>query len=304
MKILIIDDNPDALEIAKSRLKKDCQDIFCEEGGKSGLETAKREKPDLILLDIDMPDMSGFDVCRALKADPELCMIPVLFLSGLVSADDKIKGLDLGGIDYVTKPFDTFELQARVRAALRTKKLQDLLVEFAHVDPLTELPNRRALMERLQQEWARMTRQGRPFSLIMADLDHFKKVNDKYGHTVGDQLLREVSKVFARQCRINDMPARYGGEEFAVVAEGTADKAGYLADRCRREIEKICIPIKDDTLNVTASFGVAEATGLTDPENLIERADEALYEAKLSGRNKVEFYDEKPVTIAGGNPTE
>src|SRR3972149_3564470 len=238
MKILIIDDNPDALEIAKTRLKKECQNILCEEGGKAGLETAKREKPDLILLDIDMPDISGFEVCRALKADPELCMIPILFLSGLVSAEDKIKGLDLGGVDYVTKPFDAFELQARVRAALRTKNLQDLLIEYAHIDPLTGLPNRRALMERLQQEWHRMERHGQPFSFIMADIDYFKKINDKYGHPIGDILLKEVAQVIAKQCRTNDMPARYGGEEFAViVAEKTAENAIHLAERCRQDIE-------------------------------------------------------------------
>lgn len=292
MKILVIDDNPDALLIAKSRLKKECEDIICAEGGKKGLEIAKQEMPDLILLDIDMPDMTGFEVCRALKADPELCMIPVLFLSGSVSAEDKIRGLDLGAVDYVTKPFDAFELQARVRAALRTKNLQDLLIEHAHIDPLTELPNRRALMERLQQEWGRMERHGQPFSFIMADIDHFKKVNDAFGHLVGDQLLREIAKVFAKQCRIIDMPARYGGEEFAVVVHhATAANALSLAERCREEIEKIKLPVKGETVCATVSFGVAEAMGLSTPETVIEQADEALYDAKVNGRNRVVTYD-------------
>jgi two-component system, cell cycle response regulator len=293
MKILVIDDNPDALLIAKSRLNKECEKILCAEGGKAGLETAKREKPDLILLDIDMPDMSGFDVCRALKADPELCMIPVLFLSGSVSAEDKIKGLDLGGVDYVTKPFDAYELQARVRAALRTKNLQDLLIEHAHIDPLTALPNRRALMERLQQEWSRMERHGESFSFIMADIDHFKMVNDTFGHIVGDHLLQEIAKVFAKQCRNIDLPARYGGEEFAiVVSHESAENAVNLAERCRKAIEKINIPVKGDSVHATISFGIAEASGLTAPEALIEHADEALYEAKVTGRNKTATYEE------------
>ncbi len=305
MKILIIDDNPDSLEIAKSRLKKEYPDILCEEGGKAGLETAKREKPDLILLDIDMPGMSGFDVCRALKAEPELCMIPVLFLSGLVSAEDKIKGLDLGGVDYITKPFDTFELQARVRAALRTKNLQDLLIEYAHIDPLTGLPNRRALTERLKQEWARMTRYGKSFSLIMADIDHFKMVNDKYGHPIGDQLLQEIAKLIEKQCRITDLPARYGGEEFTViVAEETAANAANLAERCRQDIENLRLPVKNDTVRVTASFGIAEANSLSTPETLIENADEALYEAKLAGRNKVVAYNNAPEEISAGRATD
>jgi two-component system, cell cycle response regulator len=293
MKILIIDDNADALLIAKSRLKKECQDIICADGGKAGLEMAKQEKPDLILLDIDMPDVSGFDVCRALKADPELCMIPVLFLSGSVSAEDKIKGLDLGAIDYVTKPFDAFELQARVRAALRTKNMQDLLVEHAHIDPLTGLPNRRALMERLQPEWLRMERHGQPFSFIMADIDHFKIVNDTFGHLIGDQLLREVAQVFATKCRSIDMPVRYGGEEFAiVVSQATAANSLCLAERCREEIEKISIPAKAGIVRATVSFGVANAIGLESPETVIEHADEALYNAKMTGRNKVANYDE------------
>ncbi|MGA2797031.1 MAG: diguanylate cyclase [Thermoguttaceae bacterium] len=293
MKILIIDDNPDELLIAKSRLKKECGDIFCAEGGATGLEIAKREMPDLILLDVDMPDMSGFDVCRALKADPELCMIPVLFLSGFVSPEDKIRGLDLGGVDYIAKPFDAFELQARVRAALRMKNLQDMLIKHAHIDPLTGLPNRRALMERLQQEWTRMQRHGRPCSLIMADIDQFKKVNDTYGHLVGDQLLLEVANVIAKQCRNIDMPARYGGEEFAiVVSQETAAKARFLAERCRSNIEMLNILVHGDAVHVTVSFGIADAEGLTSSQTLIEHADEALYAAKIAGRNKIVAYDE------------
>ena len=298
MKILIIDDNPDALLIAKTRLKKECENILCAEGGKAGLEIAKREMPDLILLDIDMPEMPGFEVCRALKADTDLCMIPVLFLSGFVSAEDKIKGLDLGGMDYITKPFDAFELQARVRAALRTKNLQDLLIEYAHIDPLTGLPNRRALMERLQQEWARMVRHGQPFSFIMADIDHFKKVNDTYGHLVGDQLLQEIAKVFTKQCRNVDTPARYGGEEFAIVVpQESAANARSLAERCRRNIEEISILVKGESVHTTVSFGIAETTGLTAPETLIEHADEALYAAKVAGRNQVATYDETKAEI-------
>jgi two-component system, cell cycle response regulator len=292
MKILVIDDNPDSLLIAKAHLKKECNEIICADGGKTGLDAAKKEMPDLILLDIDMPEMSGFDVCKALKSDAELCMIPVLFLSGFVSAEDKIKGLDLGGIDYITKPFDAFELQARVRAALRTKNLQDLLIEHAHIDPLTGLPNRRALMERLQQEWCRMERHNQSFSFIMADIDHFKKVNDTYGHLVGDQLLQEVAKIFRTQCRNVDTPCRYGGEEFAIIVpHGSAQQACCLAERCRRNIEQISLPAKGDSIGATVSFGVAEAAGLAALKELVEHADQALYAAKVGGRNKVATYE-------------
>lgn len=288
MKILVIDDSPDALAVVQVRLAKEGVQVVCAEGGLAGLDAARSEKPDLILLDLDMPDLSGFEVCRALKADPELCMIPVLFLSGSSTPEDKVKGLDLGAVDYVTKPFDAFELRARVRAALRTKHLQDLLIEHASLDPLTELPNRRALMERLRQEWARMQRHGGSLAFIMADIDHFKRVNDTYGHLVGDRLLREVARTIARECRDADLPARYGGEEFAVlVPDETAEGAARLAERCRRKIEEIRLVANRQSLSATVSFGVADGTGLELPEALIQRADKALYEAKAAGRNTV-----------------
>jgi two-component system, cell cycle response regulator len=288
MKILIVDDNVDALAVARNRLAQEHLDICCAQGGRAGLEAAKTENPDLVLLDVDMPDLSGFDVCRAMKADPDLCMIPILFLSGSGTAEDKIKGLDLGAVDYVTKPFDAFELRARVRAALRTKHLQDLLVEHAHIDPLTGLPNRRALMERLGQEWARLKRHGGALSFIMADIDHFKAINDRYGHQVGDKLLHKVARAIAEECRQTDLPARYGGDEFAIlVADEKAAAAMQLAERCRRQVEELLLAFKDGTVTTTASFGVADEVGSASFAALVQHADAALYQAKASGRNLV-----------------
>ena len=301
MKILIVDDSPDALMLAKARLAKEKVDVVCAEGGISGLEAAKRERPDLILLDVDMPDMPGYDVCRALKADAECCMIPVIFLSGSSNAEDKVKGLDLGAVDYVAKPFDAFELRARVRAALRTKLLQDLLIEHAHIDPLTGLRNRRALMERLQHEWARIERHEGQMAFIMADIDHFKLVNDTYGHSTGDRLLQEVSAVIAAQCRTIDLPARYGGEEFAIIVPGaTAAGAATLAERCRQQIEAIRLVAGDKTVRATASFGVATSAASPSPDALVTQADAALYRAKDAGRNRVELTDDAAVTAEGG----
>ena len=249
MKILIIDDSPEALAVAQARLANENVDIVAAEGGVAGLEAAGREKPDLILLDIDMPDMSGFDVCRALKADAELCMVPVLFLSGSGGVEDRVKGLDLGAVDYVTKPFDAVELRARVRAALRTKHLQDLLIEHAHIDPLTGLSNRRALMERLQQEWARVLRHAGVLSFIMADVDHFKRINDTYGHTLGDAVLQEVARAIAVECRQVDTTARYGGEEFSIlVPNEIALDAVRLAERCRARVEGLRVRAGNHTL--------------------------------------------------------
>jgi len=295
MKTLIIDDSPDALVVAKARLVKENLDVICAGGGKEGLKLANQERPDLILLDLDMPDMSGFEVCRQLKADAELCMIPVIFLTGSGSLADKVKGLDLGAVDYVTKPFDGIELQARVRAALRTKHLQDLLTKYAQIDPLTELWNRRALEERLRQEWARIQRHGGSFAVIMADVDHFKLVNDTHGHPAGDQVLREVAAILAGECRESDLPARYGGEEFAVLLPTIhAPEAVVMADRCRRKIEEACTRACGAEIRVTASFGVADSEGCASGEEVIQDADKALYQAKHAGRNRVDIVVREP----------
>ncbi len=289
MKVLLIDDSPDALAIAKARLRKDDLDVICADNGRSGLEIAAGdEKPDLILLDVDMPEMSGFDVCKKLKEDADLQMIPVIFLTGSTDIDDKVKGLDLGAVDYVTKPFDAFELRARVRAALRTKRLQDLLVEHARIDPLTGLWNRRALTDRLGQEFANIRRNGGSVAFVMADIDHFKRVNDTYGHRIGDEVIIRVAEVLIEQCRQSDLPVRYGGEEFSVLLpDEPLESAVAMAERCRKEIEKICVNFADQEVRVTASFGVSDSSGANSPEALIESADAALYQAKNSGRNRV-----------------
>ena len=290
MKVLIVDDSPDALAIAKARLLKEGLEVITAEGGRAGLEAAASQRPDLILLDVDMPDISGFELCRQLKTDPDLSLIPVIFLTGSTSTADRVKGLDIGAVDYVTKPFDAFELRARVRAALRTKHLQDLLVQHARLDPLTELPNRRALVERLQQEFSRIQRHAGSLSFIMADIDHFKLVNDTHGHSTGDRLLQLVARAIAGQCRQIDLPARYGGEEFAVIVpDEQVPDAFHLADRCRRAIENISLDLGGDAPRITASFGVADATDAACEQALIQAADQALYRAKQLGRNRVEL---------------
>jgi two-component system cell cycle response regulator len=298
MKILIIDDSADALNVAKARLAHEGHEIVCADGAKEGLALAGRDAPDLILLDVDMPEMDGFEVCRLLKEDTATCSIPVIFLSGSSSIDDRVKGLDQGAVDFVTKPFDAFELRARVRAALRTKHLQDLLRDYALIDPLTELPNRRALDNRLQQEWARMLRHGGNLSVIMADLDHFKKINDQYGHPSGDEVLRQAAARLAQCCRQSDLAVRYGGEEFVIIAPQTdAHSAAELADRLRASICASPMQIHGKTVDITASFGVADNVGLSSVEELIKAADDTLYSAKAAGRNCVKTV-EVPAPVA------
>lgn len=305
VKVLIVDDSPGALAIAKARVAKEGLEVICADGGRAGLEAARREKPDLILLDIDMPDVSGFDVCKAMKRDAELRMIPIIFVTVMGSTGDKVRGLDLGAVDYITKPFDAFELRARVRAALRTKQLMDLLVEHAHIDPLTGLANRRALMARLQQEWARIQRDAGLFSVIMADMDGFKQLNDAFGHGIGDTMLQEIAQVFRDQCREADFPARYGGEEFAILVpnEAAAD-AATLAERCRRHIEDIRLGADEDAARTTASFGVADSGGAPSSDAVVQKADEALYRAKQAAGNcVVRANSAEPDRVDAGQPT-
>jgi len=289
MRVLIIDDCPQLLAVARARLARDDHEVAVADGGRAGLEAVRSLRPDLVLLDVDMPDLNGFDLCRQLKSDPELQWIPVIFLTGRGRTAEKIRGLDLGAVDYITKPFDGVELRARVRAALRTKRFQDLVIEHAHMDPLTELPNRRMLSERLGVEWARAARHGGGLSLIMADIDHFKRINDLHGHPVGDRALKAVAGAISSQCRDADLPARYGGEEFAVIVpDESAAGAARLAERCRAAVEMLAVPAGGDVLRLTASFGVSDARSAPNAQALVEFADAALYVAKRTGRNRVE----------------
>jgi diguanylate cyclase (GGDEF)-like protein len=295
MNVLIIDDSSIARRIAQARLVKENLDVDVASNGEEGLAAARRNPPDLILLDVNMPDLDGFEVCKSLKNDPDLSMIPVIFLTGSDDMDDRVKGLDLGAVDYVTKPFDAFELRARVRAALRTKHLQDMLINSARMDPLTELPNRRALTERLEHEWERVQRYGGVFALIMADIDLFKRVNDTYGHSAGDTVLREVAQTILNQSRKTDHPTRFGGEEFAIVVPNeSVETAASQAERLRREIETIALDVNAVTVRVTMSFGLADSSAAESIEELLHAADEALYHAKHDGRNCVRLANATP----------
>lgn len=288
MKALIIDDDEDMLAIAAARLRAEDLDVICAPSGEAGLAMAAQHKPDVILLDVEMPGLSGFDVCRKLKDDVELHLIPVIFLTALDDTSQKVQGLELGAVDYVTKPFDAFELRARVQAALRTKQLQDMLIECAMLDPLTGLPNRRALLERAQAEWARCQRKESIFAFIMADVDNFKSINDRFGHAVGDRMLNAIAQSISSQCRQSDMPCRYGGEEFGILVPAEAGQAAMaLAQRCRQDVERICIPLPGQDVRVTVSLGVADSIHANSLTDVIDQADRAMYQAKAAGRNTV-----------------
>ncbi|MEY4513267.1 MAG: hypothetical protein RLZZ450_5389 [Pseudomonadota bacterium] len=306
-RILAIDDSVQIQELIAARLRSENVVIVRAMSAADGLVKARAEPPDLVLLDLDLPDASGLEVCRALQSDPKTSAVPVLFLTGTTDPSTKAAALDLGAVDYVTKPFDATELRARVRSALRTKHYQDLLATRAQVDGLTGLWNRAHFDVRLADEISAAKRHQRPLALAMLDLDHFKRINDTYGHPFGDQVLQQVATVLARTVRTSDLVCRYGGEEFvAILRETGADSAVALAERLRTAMSKLEVylpasllggetdSLDGERLEVTVSLGVAaidppfgDRTEEIDAVLLVGAADAALYQAKRSGRDRV-----------------
>jgi two-component system, cell cycle response regulator len=287
-RVLLIDDSIDIHLQVQLMLNDEAVEVLTASSGPEGIAGAKHRPPDLILLDVDMPSPDGFEVCNSLKSDPATLSVPIIFLTGMSSTEEKIRGLNLGAIDYVTKPFEPAELRARVQAALRTKYLIDLLAQRAMVDGLTGLWNKTYFEKRLSAEMAASARTGRIVGCIVGDVDHFKKVNDTYGHPAGDQVLRGVAQTMLGVIRQEDVLCRVGGEEFSVLTgDGTPGGAAALAERLRKAIEQAKYVHQGKHIPVTCSFGVAETGGGTINAHIIEHADKALYKSKAQGRNRV-----------------
>jgi two-component system cell cycle response regulator len=290
--VLAIDDSPDIHRLLDVRLRPEGVTIHHALDASEGLAKAAEIKPDLILLDVDLPLMTGFEVCQKLKDDPRTADIPIIFLTGATEVHTKVRGFDLGAIDYVVKPFEPAELRARVRAALRTKRFHDLLSAKLHLDGLTGVWNRSYFDQRFGEEIMAAQRYGRPVALVMLDLDHFKGHNDSFGHPFGDQVLQVVGDILQASLRTTDAPCRFGGEEFAVILTETDEKAaGVTAERIRQKLAQYAFRPKERNVEVTASLGVA-SSAMFDRQSLsvstvVTAADDALYQAKREGRNRV-----------------
>ena len=284
-KVLLIDNAKMMHAVVKARLSADGIDFYSAFDGEEGFAIARAVAPDVILLDVEMPPPDGFEVCRRLKDDEELSNIPVIFLTGVSSTEEKIRGLNLGAIDYVTKPFDAAELQARVRAGLRNKELLDLLARKAMIDGLTGLWNRTYMSRRLVEEISNVKRYTQPLSCVMLDVDHFKSVNDTHGHGFGDLVLKGIANTLQQLGRSEDVVCRYGGEEFAILSRNTtAGAAMQFAERLRAGVQASVFTRGPISISATCSLGVAE---FRDGEyDLVERADQALYASKRNGRNR------------------
>ncbi len=291
--ILIVDDVPANIHVLAEALRAD-HHIKVATNGPDALEVAKQlPQPDLILLDAMMPDMDGFEVCLLLKNMQETQHIPVVFVTAKDDAASEERGLSLGAVDYITKPFNLPIVRARVRNYLALKQKTDMLESMAHIDSLTNIPNRRRFNETLDVEWRRCLRAKLPLSLLMIDVDHFKAYNDRFGHGAGDVCLATIAGTLATELvRPADMVARYGGEEFAVILPET-DIEGALqtAERLRTAVIVKDFSRAADGENRSATISIGCATILPrddyNPAGLIDAADKKLYQAKTAGRNRV-----------------
>lgn len=296
-RILLVDDQPINLEILKEILGSDYQLTEASSGSQALALCRQQAHPDLVLLDVLMPDMDGLEVCRQLKASPLTADIPIIFITAQTTADEESAALDCGGVDFISKPINPAVVRARVKTQITLKAQHDQLQALAKVDGLTGVANRRRFDEVLRNECQRALRTHSPLALLMIDIDHFKAYNDHYGHQQGDSCLQQVATSLAAGChRAQDLVARYGGEEFAcILPDCDMDDAKTKAEALREGIARLQLPHAASPLapQVSISIGVAlcrlageNGAGL-DAKRLIAVADQALYAAKAAGRNRV-----------------
>ena len=292
-RLLIVDDQPVNIQALYQIFAKDSE-VFMATNGQQAIDVCRQKMPDLILLDVLMPEMDGITVCAILKADPETQNIPIIFVTSQESPEEETRGLEVGAVDFITKPVNPAVVRARVRTHLTLKVQSDALRALASIDGLTGIPNRRLFDERLDVEWRAACRAERSLAVIMIDVDHFKKYNDHYGHLEGDTCLKRVaSSLLENGWRARDMAARYGGEEFVCLMPET-DLVGAMAkaESLRARVEALGIDHAQSANAecVTISVGVATMTPTDDSSatDLLGAADEQLYEAKQSGRNRVQ----------------
>ena len=289
--VMVVDDSPVNIQLLNQMLE-DIYEVSFATNGADAIEMAARQLPDIILLDVIMPEMDGYELCRRLKTDKLLREIPVIFITALTQQEDEISGLQAGAVDYITKPFHPDIVKLRVKNQLELKMYRDTHAKQALLDGLTGIANRRAFDEQLQREWLRAERSQSQLSLVMIDVDYFKLYNDSCGHTEGDECLRQVATALLKSMRGSDFASRYGGEEFAcILPETDANGALITAERIRSKVEslKIFHPASTISQYVTVSLGVVTIRPdlINEAADLTEMADRMLYQAKEGGRNRV-----------------
>jgi diguanylate cyclase (GGDEF)-like protein len=286
-KVLVVDDNADKRNLLEVALSMAGYEVRTASDGEEGLAAVDMHQPDLVIADVLMPRMNGYELARSIRADPRTKFIPIILqTAGADKAEDLLQGSEVGALGYITDPMDLDLLLARARTLLDFKAYLDTCREEAFTDHLTALANRRRFELQLEREVVRTLRYGHPFCLLLLDIDNFKQVNDSYGHEAGDNVIRRVAKTLQEGTRGIDLAARIGGEEFGVIlAETRLEGATDLAERLRLSIKVVEFPSIGE---ITASFGVAECPSCAQTEReLLACADAALYQAKRAGRDCV-----------------
>jgi diguanylate cyclase (GGDEF)-like protein len=303
-RILLVEDNAAQARLICEGLSRNGFEVVQVDNGMAAIRVAKSEKIDIVLLDLVLPDIDGNEVCRWLKLNPDTKALPIIMLTAKGDSNDKVAGLEAGADDYLQKPFDENELNARIYARLRVKSQQDELQQknrqlevmltqvetLAIMDSLTGLINRRRFETILTTEFKKSVRYLQPLSCMMIDIDYFKTINDTFGHQTGDIVLQEVARLIQTTIREVDTPARWGGEEFVVLSPNTTKQnAFHAANRILKSISTHEFPAIDQR-KLTVSIGVAGIPdpGIDSPEKLVHAADLALYQAKRNGRARVE----------------
>ncbi|HEU4384431.1 MAG TPA: diguanylate cyclase [Anaeromyxobacteraceae bacterium] len=289
-RVLVVEDEADQRDALAALLEADYQ-VATARDGEEGVRVARADAPDLVVMDLVMPRMDGFAALEALRGDHRTAEIPVIFVSGRGDDVTRVKGLDLGAVDFLAKPYSERELKARIERTLRLSRRQTQLRELAQTDALTGLANLRAFRARREDEVKRAQRYGTPLTCVMADMDHLKSVNDELGHAAGDRAIAAVADVVRTELRETDFAARYGGDEFVVLLPHTSASEGRVfAERLCERLRETTLEVSGKPLALAASIGVAELRP-GDPddaaEEMLQRADEALYAAKRAGRSRV-----------------
>ena len=291
-RLLVVDDQPTNIQVLYRVFADDCQ-VFMATSGEQALHTAREEAPDVILLDVMMPDMDGYEVCRQLKQDSATRDIPILFVTAHHEAQEEARGLACGAVDFITKPIHPAVVRARVHTHLTLQRQTEVLKRLVFIDALTHAFNRRYFDERLAEEWGRAQRTGRPLGLILIDVDYFKQFNDVNGHKRGDDALRQVAQALKGTIlRPSDVVCRYGGEEFACLLPDTdLDGALQVAQRMKLAVRDLAIghpaSAVAEVLTISAGVAVRTPTSGGDAAALLALADAQLYRAKAEGRARV-----------------
>lgn len=292
LRILLVDDNPQNLQALGNHLKAlPCQLLFALDGRRT-LEAIGKHKTHLILMDIQMPDMDGFELCQKIKDNPETSDIPVIFLTAAYRDQESIlKGFRVGGVDFITKPYHREELLARVKTHLKLKAFQDYFRDMSIRDPLTRLYNRRFMTERIAQEEARNHRDQRVFTIALGDLDNFKQINDRYGHACGDAVLVETAATLRAAIRETDAVARWGGEEFLVLLPDTdLDGARVVLDRMLKAVRDLSVACGGRSISPTLTCGAADSHSSPQGETVVSNADAAMYRGKTGGKDRLVLF--------------